>query len=60
VTLSSANPTIASVPASVIVKKGSLTAIFTVITKKPTAQTKVTLSAVTGGAAKIGTLTVKP
>lgn len=60
VTLSSANPTIASVPASVIVKKGSLTATFTVTTKKPAAQTAVTLSAVTGGAAKTGTLTVKP
>jgi hypothetical protein len=60
VTLSSANPTIAAVPASVIVKKGSLTATFTVTTKKPAAQTTVTLSAVTGGAAKTGTLTVKP
>jgi hypothetical protein len=60
VTLSSANPPIAAVPASVIVKKGSLTATFTVTTKKPAAQTTVTLSAVTGGAAKTGTLTVKP
>ena len=60
VTLSSANPAIASVAALVIVKKGSLTATFTVTTKKPAAQTAVTLSAVTGGAAKTGTLTVKP
>jgi hypothetical protein len=60
VTLSSTNPTIASVPASVIVKKGSLTVTFTVTTKKPAAQTVVTLSAVTGGAAKIVKLTVKP
>jgi hypothetical protein len=60
VTLSSANPTIAAVPASVVVRKGTLTATFTVTTKKPAAQTAVTLSAVTGGAAKTGTLTVKP
>jgi hypothetical protein len=60
VTLSSANPTIAAVPASIVVKKGTLTATFTVTTKKPAAQTAVTLSAVTGGATKTGTLTVKP
>ena len=60
VTLSSANPTIAAVPASVIVKKGSLSATFTVTTKKPAAQTVVILSGVTGGAAKIGKLTIKP
>jgi hypothetical protein len=60
VTLSSTNPTIAAVPTSVIVKKGSLTATFTVTTKKSAAQTVVTLSAVTGGAAKIVKLTVKP
>ena len=53
-------PTIAAVPATVVVKKGTLTATFTVTTKKPAAQTAVTLSAVTGGAAKTGTLTVKP
>ena len=60
VMLSSANPTIAAVPATVVVKKGTLTATFTVATKKPAAQTVVMLSAVTGGAAKIGKLTVKP
>ena len=60
VTLSSGNPTIASVPATVVVKKGTLTATFTVTTKKPAAQTAVTLSAVTGGAAKTVSVTVKP
>ena len=60
VTLSSANPTIAAVPATVVVKKGTLTATFTVTTKKPAAQTAVTLSAVTGGAAKTVSVTVKP
>ena len=60
VMLSSGNPTIASVPATVVVKQGTLTATFTVTTKKPAAQTTVTLSAVTGGVAKSGKLTVKP
>jgi hypothetical protein len=60
VTLNSANPTIAAIPASVVVMKGSLTATFTVTTKKPAIQTVVSLSAVTGGAAKVVKLTVKP
>lgn len=60
VTLTSANTAIVTVPATVTVLKGTTTATFTVTTKKPAAQTAVTLSAVTGGAAKTVSLTVKP
>jgi hypothetical protein len=60
VTLTSANTAIVTVPATVTVLKGTTTATFTVTTKKPAAQTAVTLSAVTGGAAKTVSVTVKP
>jgi hypothetical protein len=60
VTLTSANTAIVTVPATVTVLKGTTTATFTVTTKKPAAQTVVTLSAVTGGAAKTVSVTVKP
>lgn len=60
VTLTSANTAIVTVPATVTVLKGTTMATFTVTTKKPAAQTAVTLSAVTGGAAKTVSVTVKP
>jgi hypothetical protein len=60
VTLTSANTAVATVPATVTVLKGITSATFTVTTKKPAVQTAVTLSAVTGGAAKTVVLTVKP
>lgn len=60
VTLTSANTAVATIPATVTVLKGTTSATFTVTTKKPAVQTAVTLSAVTGGAAKTVSVTVKP
>jgi hypothetical protein len=60
VALTSANTAVVTVPATVTVLKGTTTATFTVTTKKPAVQTAVTLSAVTGGAAKTVSVTVKP
>ena len=61
VTLSTSSATIGSVPATVTVPKGALSATFTVTTKKPTVQTVVTIGANSDGVTtKTGTLTVKP
>jgi hypothetical protein len=60
VALSVDAPTVASVPATVIVPKGALTATFAVGTTKQTIQKIVTVSATTGGKPVVGKLTVKP
>jgi hypothetical protein len=60
VSLSVDAPTVASVPASVVVLKGSLTATFAIGTTKQTIQKIVTVSATTGGKPVVGKLTVKP
>lgn len=52
--------TVASVPATVTVLKGALTATFAVGTTKQTIQKIVTVSATTGGKPVVGKLTVKP
>jgi hypothetical protein len=61
VTLSTSSALIGSVPATVTVPKGALSATFTVTTKKPAVQTVVTIGANSDGVTtKTGTLTVKP
>ena len=60
VNLSSSNAAIASLPASIIIPKGQLLATFQVTTSKPTTATSVTLSATTGGLAKVVVLKVSP
>lgn len=59
VNLSSANPTIAGVPATVTVNQGSLTANFTITTTAVTMQTDVVISATYNGTTRNATLTVK-
>jgi hypothetical protein len=51
---------VASVPASVVVLKGALTATFAIGTTKQTIQKVVIVSATTGGKPVMGKLTVKP
>ncbi|MFM7186868.1 MAG: OmpL47-type beta-barrel domain-containing protein [Armatimonadota bacterium] len=61
VTFSTSSALIGSVPATVTVTKGALSANFTVTTKKPSVQTVVTIGATSDGVTtKTGTLTVKP
>jgi hypothetical protein len=60
VTLTSSNPTIASVPASVTIPAGASSATFTVITTAVTAPTNVVISAVYAGVSRSATLTVAP
>ena len=60
VSLSVDAPAVASVPASVVVLKGSLTATFAIGTTKQTVQKIVIVSATTGGKPVAGKLTVKP
>ena len=60
VMITSANQAIASVPATVLIRKGVRTETFIVTTTKPVVQTTVTLNAVTAGVPKTGKLTVKP
>ena len=60
VTLSSGNPPVAAVPASVTVAAGATSATFTISTSAVTASTSVTISGAFGGATKTATLTVTP
>ena len=60
VSLSSSNAAIASLPASITIPKGQLLATFQVTTTKPSVSTAVTLSATTGGLAKVVVLKVNP
>ena len=59
-TLSSANPSIVSVPASVSVAAGASSATFGVSTSAVTANTSVTITATFGGVSRTATLTVTP
>lgn len=58
VALSSANPGVAAVPASVVVPAGSQTAVFGISTTAVSASTPVTISASLNGVTKTATLTV--
>ncbi|HEX8090146.1 MAG TPA: hypothetical protein VF762_14900, partial [Blastocatellia bacterium] len=60
VTLSSANPSVAAVPASVTVAAGASTATFSVSTSAVTANTSVGITATYGGVSRTTTLTVTP
>jgi hypothetical protein len=60
VTLASANPAVASVPASVVVPAGATTATFTVTTHTVIASTPVTLAATYKAVTKSPVLTVTP
>lgn len=60
VSLASANPAVASLPATVTVPAGSTGAVVTVTTQAVTAATSVALSASFGGATVSATLTVNP
>jgi hypothetical protein len=59
VSLGSSLPSAASVPATVVVKKGAVSATFTVTTTKQTSAKNVTISASSDGVSKTGTITVK-
>jgi hypothetical protein len=59
VTLSSANPSVASVPPSVTVPQGATTANFAISTFAVTSNTNVVITA-TAGVSKTKTLTVQP
>jgi hypothetical protein len=59
VNLSSSNPTVASVPASISVKSGATTATFAVSAFNVTADTSVTVSATLQGTARTGNATVR-
>jgi hypothetical protein len=58
--LSSSNATVASVPASVTVAAGALSANFAIGTTPVTASTPVTISGTFGGATRTATLSVTP
>jgi len=60
VTLSSANTSVVSVPASVTVAAGNSSATFGVNTSAVTANTSVTITATFGGVSRTTTLTVTP
>ena len=60
VTLSSANPSVVSVPASVSVAAGASSATFAVNTSAVTANTSVTITATYAGVSRTTTLTVTP
>jgi hypothetical protein len=60
VSLSSSNAAVASLPASITIPKGQLLATFQVTTSKPSVASSVTLSATTGGLAKVVVLKVSP
>src|SRR5437667_2232366 len=60
VTLSSTNATVASVPASVTVAAGAISANFTISTTAVTVATPVTISGTFGGASRTAVLTVNP
>jgi hypothetical protein len=58
IALSSSNTSVATVPASVTVKAGATSALFTVTTKKLNAKTSVTISGAYAGVKKVAALTV--
>jgi hypothetical protein len=60
VSLSSANPSVASVPSSVTVAAGATSAAFTVTTASVATSTSVTISGSFGGVIRTATLTVSP
>jgi len=60
VSLSSANPSVAAVPASITVAAGASTATFSVTTSAVTANTSVVITATYGGVSRTTTLTVTP
>src|SRR5205807_10462942 len=60
VSLSSSNPSVAAVPASVTVPAGASSASFTVTTSAVVASTAVTISASYGGASRTAKLTHPP
>lgn len=60
VRLSSTNPAVADVPASVTVAAGAVTATFGVSTSAVTANTSVSITATYGGVSRTTTLTVTP
>lgn len=60
VQLSSNNPNVASVPASVTVPAGQRSATFTVNTQAVASQTQVTITATLNGRSRSATLTVNP
>ena len=60
VTLSSANPSVVAVPASVTVAAGASSATFGVNTSAVAANTSVTITATYGGISRTTTLTVTP
>ena len=60
VLLSSSNPAVVQVPASVTVPAGATSAIFTVTTSAVSASTQSTISASYGGGMQTATLTVAP
>jgi hypothetical protein len=59
VSLGSSLPSAAAVPTTVVVKKGAVSATFTVTTTKQTSAKTVTISASSDGVSKTGTITVK-
>jgi len=60
VSLSSANPSVAAVPASITVAAGASTATFSVTTSAVTANTSVVITATYSGVSRTTTLTVTP
>jgi putative Ig domain-containing protein/Big-like domain-containing protein len=61
ITLTSSDPSVASVPASVTARAGaSYSQIFNIVTTAVATQTPVTISATYGGVTETATLTVKP
>jgi len=60
VSLSSSNPAVAAVPASVTVAAGNTSANFTVTTSSVTASTSVTITGTYNGVSRSATLTVNP
>jgi uncharacterized protein (TIGR03790 family) len=60
VTITSSNPSVASVPASVTVPSGKKSATFTITTTTVTTSTAVTISATSDNVTKIRVLTVTP
>ena len=60
IALSSSNPAVASVPASVTVPAGGFTGTFTITTSAVTASRSVVITASLNGTTRTGTLTVTP
>ena len=60
IALSSSNPAVASVPASVTVPAGGFTGSFTITTSAVSASTAVVITASLNGTSRTGTLTVTP